>query len=188
MSRPEARRAAALLVLLAAGPPAAAQDPATAIEMAGHRALAATRAAPGATLAPFTTDGCSGGLSHAWALVAAVLPAFAATHGDRPPWETCCVAHDRAYHLGGADPDPASSFEARRAADAALGDCVRAAATEAGARLSDAYGLTVAETRGLYDAAAAVMVAAVRAGGGPCSGLSWRWGYGWPQCGPFAGP
>ena len=33
-----------------------------------------------------------------------------------------------------------------------------------------------------YDAIAAAMFHSVRLGGGPCSGLPWRWGYGYPQC------
>jgi hypothetical protein len=170
---------------MACAAPALAQDPATAIEMAGHRALAAVRAAPGATLTPFTTDGCSGGMSEVWTLLSAAFPAFAETHRERPPWEACCVAHDRAYHLGGPNPDPAASFAAREAADEALAACVRATAPEAEARLGAAYGLTPATVGRIYDAVAEAMALAVRAGGGPCSGLPWRWGYGWPHCGPF---
>ena len=29
---------------------------------------------------------------------------------------------------------------------------------------------------------AELMFYAVRIGGGPCSGLAWRWGHGWPPC------
>ena len=35
----------------------------------------------------------------------------------------------------------------------------------------------------LYAAIAELMYRAVRIGGIPCSGLPWRWGYGWPECG-----
>ena len=40
---------------------------------------------------PFTTDGCSGGLSWYWRLL----------HRKAPPWEKLCVEHERAYHAGG---------------------------------------------------------------------------------------
>jgi len=42
-------------------------------------------------LKPFTTDGCSGGMSLLWRKVI----------GHPPPWEDLCVEHDRAYHVGG---------------------------------------------------------------------------------------
>ncbi len=44
-----------------------------------------------APLKPFTTDGCSGFLSFNWRLL----------FGVAPPWEGCCLTHDRAYHQGG---------------------------------------------------------------------------------------
>ena len=33
-----------------------------------------------------------------------------------------------------------------------------------------------------HEAVASLMYRAVRLGGIPCSGLPWRWGYGWPEC------
>lgn len=44
---------------------------------------------------PFTTDGCSGGMSRAWRAV----------FRRPPPWEGCCVAHDFEYHPGGTKED-----------------------------------------------------------------------------------
>jgi hypothetical protein len=41
---------------------------------------------------PFTTDGCSGGMSWAWKLI----------FKKSPPWEGCCVVHDFAYWQGGS--------------------------------------------------------------------------------------
>lgn len=43
------------------------------------------------TLKPFTTDGCSGGMSWLWRLILR----------RPPPWEGDCEAHDRLYHMGG---------------------------------------------------------------------------------------
>lgn len=40
---------------------------------------------------PFTTDGCSGGMSWLWLTFT----------GELPPWEHMCVLHDQAYWRGG---------------------------------------------------------------------------------------
>ncbi len=42
-------------------------------------------------LSPFTTDGCSGGMSWGWRLL----------FRRPPPWEGECIEHDHAYWLGG---------------------------------------------------------------------------------------
>lgn len=99
---------------------------------------------------PFTTDGCSGGLSFAWRLLFRTLP----------PWEKCCVKHDRAYWRGG-------TAAARRAADRALLKCVRKNG-------HPGWGL--------------VLWAAVRVGGHPLLPLSWRWGFGWKYPRPYSAP
>ena len=44
---------------------------------------------------PFTTDGCSGGMTWAWRTLLR----------RPPPWEGLCVAHDRAYWRGGTQRD-----------------------------------------------------------------------------------
>jgi hypothetical protein len=167
------RREALAALLMLAGAAAAEDLPGwrldVQVERAGHDALARVRA--GAALAPFETDGCSGGMSAVWRLVADSAPAFAAAWGAHPPWEPCCVAHDRLYHAGGSG-DPARGFGERLAADEALRACV--AADLAGTDLDAAAG-----------AIAEAMFVAVRVGGGPCSGLPWRWGYGWPGCSVF---
>jgi hypothetical protein len=181
--------AAALVVALAV--PAAAEDaPAPddrmslwqRLELPSHRALQRVRETPGTTLEPFTTDGCSGGLSDAWRVVADRFPAFAEAHREAPPWEDCCVIHDRAYHVGGSDADAELSYAARLQADEALQLCVVHSADSRIGDLSKRYGLTDDETRSAYDAIAAAMYLAVRFGGGPCTGLPWRWGYGYPDC------
>lgn len=42
---------------------------------------------------PFTTDGCSGGMSKVWKLFS-----------NKPtPWESCCVSHDYDYWKGGTE-------------------------------------------------------------------------------------
>lgn len=40
---------------------------------------------------PFTTDGCSGGMTWLWTKV----------KGSPPPWNACCINHDFAYWRGG---------------------------------------------------------------------------------------
>ncbi len=89
------------------------------------------------TLKPFTTDGCS-----MWI--------------DGPPkapylWRHCCVAHDKAYWVGGAEP-------LRAAADKALQACI---ANLAG------------------DGMANYMYFFVSTGGSPLWLTPYRWGYGW---------
>ena len=167
--------------------PAASQEPASnginrSIELPSHRALARIRNDERTALAPFTTDGCSGGLSSAWTIVANRFPAFDKAHLNKPPWEDCCVTHDRAYHAAGPTSDPEASYTNRIAADQALEACV----IETGqSRISDIarhYEVdeeTIAEA---YRAIAGSMRLAVRFGGAPCSGLPWRWGYGYPHC------
>ena len=83
------------------------------MELPAHRALQRVREAPGTTLTPFTTDGCSGGLSDVWRVVADRFPAFAEAHRQAPPWEGCCVIHDRAYHAAGPDAAAELSYAAR---------------------------------------------------------------------------
>jgi hypothetical protein len=48
--------------------------------------------------------------------------------------------------------------------------------------LRDAYGLSKKESVAIYRHISELMFLAVRLGGVPCTGLSWRWGFGWPSC------
>ncbi len=177
------RRALALLILAS---PVGAQDLMRDIEMPAHRALIDTREV--ADLAPFETDGCSGGLSSSWRLVADTFPKFGAFYEAHPPWEYCCVSHDRAYHNAGGALRAEDSFDARLSADETLRDCVM----EHGASHDDEYALrydmTPDQIRSVHSITAEAMYLAVRFGGGPCSGLPWRWGYGYPGCSIFAPP
>jgi hypothetical protein len=52
---------------------------------------------------PFTTDGCSGGMTHVWRVV----------FRCDPPWNDLCVEHDKSYWAGG-------TVEDRRRADRKL--------------------------------------------------------------------
>jgi hypothetical protein len=153
------------------------------LELARHSRLLGVQTAPGAALTPFTTDGCSGGLSAGWDLLAERFPKLAEVHGDEPPWEGCCVTHDRAYHAGAPrDATPAASYAARLMADQALQACVVEVAAARAETLASSYGVSAAQVKAAYDWIALLMLRAVRLGGGPCSGLPWRWGYGWPDC------
>ena len=42
--------------------------------------------------------------------------------------------------------------------------------------------LSTEEVARIYKVIGDLMYRAVRIGGVPCSGLPWRWGYGWPEC------
>ena len=154
------------------------------LELDHHADLLAVMAAPGSTLAAFTTDGCSGGLSVGWEYLAEEIEDVRNYHGFRPPWEDCCLEHDRLYHAGATiDMNAEESFEARKQADLALLACVVETGNTRIQELTSEYGVSPGSVQTLYAAIAELMYRAVRLGGVPCSGLPWRWGYGWPKCG-----
>jgi len=153
------------------------------LELQHHRDLLERMAVPDSTLAPFTTDGCSGGLSIGWEYLAANVEGVRNYHGTRPPWEACCVTHDRFYHVGAAiDATAEESFTARKQADLTLLACVVETGDTRVAELTIEYDISPETVHSLYVAIAELMYRAVRIGGIPCSGLPWRWGYGWPGC------
>lgn len=152
------------------------------IELRAHERLQALRETDGTELSPFVTDGCSGWQSQIWSFVAEKIPAFEEAHQNLPPWENCCVIHDRAYHTGGEDAAAVQSFYARLTADETLKTCVIDTASQRTTELSEIYGMTEAQVKTAYRTIGDAMFAAVRVGGTPCSGLPWRWGYGYPNC------
>lgn len=154
------------------------------LEMPAHRSLQSVMSAPGGDLAPFETDGCSGGISWSWRVVADLFPDFEAAQGATPPWEQCCVVHDRAYHNAAGAKTATQSFNARLSADQALQACVTEQGESQVQDLAARYDVTDDTIRLAYDTIAASMFNAVRFGGGPCSGLPWRWGFGYPGCVP----
>ena len=159
----------------------------TALEMPAHRALRSVTSREDAALAPFTTDGCSGGLSEVWGLVADTFPDFADRYSTEPPWEACCVAHDMVYHDAGGAETATESFDARLIADRALQACVvKTGETELSAMVAE-FEVTPQTVQTAYDTIAGAMYLAVRFGGAPCSGLPWRWGYGYVQCSVMTG-
>lgn len=153
------------------------------MELSYHERLTVIKNNPQNSLAVFTTDGCSGGLSKGWELVAGKIESFKSTYGESPPWESCCIAHDRHYHTAGARQSTViESFNARKDADQELRQCVYETGNDRATELAQQYDLSVDEVQKLYKFVADLMYRAVRLGGIPCSGLSWRWGYGWPPC------
>lgn len=157
------------------------------VELKAHARLEAVRNLPNAQVNAFTTDGCSGGMTATWTALARLFPEFEELHMAEPPWNACCVTHDRAYHLGGETSELQASFGARLKADEILRQCVRDIVETRRDALKVDYGLSDARIDQAYELIAASMFDAVRVGGGPCSGLPWRWGYGWPHCGVFSG-
>ncbi|PSL19307.1 hypothetical protein [Shimia abyssi] len=154
--------------------------PTARLEMWRHERLQKT--VDDAKLSPFTTDGCSGGMSAAWKTVASLFPDFEDVHDRTPPWEGCCVTHDQAYHAGGAEPSSEAGFLARLKADEALRVCVAGSVSGKSEELQAEYNLTDQQVIWGFETVADAMFDAVRIGGAPCSGLPWRWGYGRPQC------
>ena len=133
---------------------------------------------PGVVIDEFSTDGCSGGMSSVWTSVAEIAPLFAERLGQQPPWEYCCVAHDRHYWRG----ESIDGYNKRLQADQELRHCVRLSAKLHGQQLATSLGLPSREINEMIKLTADLMYAAVRAGGKPCTGLPWRWGHGWPEC------
>ena len=184
MVRPEL---AAVLLMFSSG--AAAQELSDlaievgrAVELPAHQKLMGMLGNEGPELAEFTTDGCSGGMTTVWTYIAEGFPGFAEVHSNSPPWLDCCTVHDRSYHNAGGVTDAEASFDARLAADEDLRACVEDTAEHRKLELSKTYKTdekTVIET---YQAIANAMFHSVRLGGGPCSRLPWRWGYGYPHC------
>ena len=138
------------------------------------------------SLSAFSSDGCSGGLSTAWRALSKRFPALAEAHQDTPPWEQCCQTHDLAYHGAGGAKEPHESYALRLAADKALTHCVRETGRGRIPDLATRYGLSESQIEDAYKVLAETMFDAVRAGGLPCSGLPWRWGYGYPPCSGLA--
>jgi hypothetical protein len=153
-----------------------------ALELPAHRALIARRDQPGTNLSQFKTDGCSGGLSEVWRLVADQFPGFADAYESAPPWESCCVTHDRAYHNGVNTSRAQASFAARLMADRTLEACVTDMGINRRDELAVVYDITPDQVETAYATIGGAMFWAVRFGGGPCTGLPWRWGFGYPNC------
>lgn len=153
-----------------------------ALELKAHHTLMRSIAEPGSGLAPFASDGCSGGLSAAWRSLSDRFPRFAQAHRDTPPWEPCCVTHDRAYHRADGARAAQESYDLRLAADEAFRTCVYETRRGREALLAGRYGLTPHQIETAYAVLSDAMFDAVRIGGLPCSGLPWRWGYGYPPC------
>jgi hypothetical protein len=148
-----------------------------------HEQLATLKVRAGSALAEFTTDGCSGGLSIGWEYLAGKIKDFQTTHGTEPPWESCCISHDHKYHTGGPRETTAEeSFKARKEADLALKSCVLETGLKRAPKLSSEYDVSSREVQIIYTGIAELMYRSVRIGGMPCTGLPWRWGYGWPAC------
>ena len=140
--------------------------------------LAAQQRRPGIQINAFRSDGCSGGMSKSWGVLSETLPLFADYAGDQPPWEHCCVAHDRDYWRG----ETRNGFEARIESDERLRACVLETGDQRSAEIAQRLGLAQQEVAELIELTAQLMYQAVRLGGGPCTGLAWRWGHGWPEC------
>ena len=129
-------------------------------------------------IAAFTSDGCSGNLSKNWELLANTFPGFKNELGDKPPWEACCVAHDKVYWRGSV----IDGYTKRLQADNELKGCIVVTGTELAPELSSRHSVSDEKVLQAFSLSANLIYRAVRLGGQPCSLLPWRWGYGWPNC------
>jgi hypothetical protein len=154
------------------------QEIVEALETQQMERLASQQNRSGITIDAFNSDGCSGGMSSTWGYLSDTLPEFIRYAGDKPPWEHCCVAHDRHYWRGESN----HGFSQREQADERLRQCVTLTGREQGDEISTILGLQKQDIIELIDLTALLMYQAVRIGGAPCTGLPWRWGHGWPPC------
>jgi hypothetical protein len=154
------------------------QEIVEALETQQMERLASQQNRSGITIDAFNSDGCSGGMSSTWGYLSDTLPEFIRYAGDKPPWEHCCVAHDRHYWRGESN----HGFSQREQADEQLRQCVKLTGREQGDEISTILGLQKQDIIELIDLTALLMYQAVRIGGAPCTGLPWRWGHGWPPC------
>lgn len=140
----------------------------------------------GTIIRPFTTDGCSGGLSAGWEYFSDKFVSFSKQFGQQPPWQQCCVEHDKAYWQG----ETRNGYNLRLQADNQLKSCVEDTGTHL--KLEPDRKLNIKNSGNTTDdnedivlsfrIAAELMYRAVRLGGKPCAPFPWRWGYGWPHC------
>ncbi len=126
----------------------------------------------------FSTDGCSGFQSQNWAVLAQTFPGFKKQFGQNPPWESCCVAHDKVYWRGEVE----TGYTKRKQADKMLKQCIITTGHKMVPQLSLKYSVSTEQVHQAFSATAELMYRAVRLGGLPCSLLPWRWGYGWKNC------
>lgn len=139
--------------------------------------------ASGGKLAKFESDGCSVGISPGWRAASAINPFLARNRTGGPPFEHCCVAHDKVYHSAARNyPNPLASLRARTLADDALRRCVRRAGLDVKREIEKKTGVSANATALSYGFFGEIMQGAVTIGGGPCTGASWRWGNGSVQC------
>ena len=154
-----------LLFLVVAPVALFAQNPleeiAEALEGEQMERLAAQQNRSGITIDAFNSDGCSGGMSSAWSYLADTLPEFTRYAGDKPPWEHCCVAHDRDYWRGESD----NGFRKREQADAKLRQCVQLTGREQSDEISTVLQLPKQDVFELIELTGELMYQAVRRNG-----------------------
>lgn len=73
-------------------------------------------------------------------------------------------------------------FDKRKTADEILRECVIDTGKAVRAELSREFEVSEYDVVMAFRVAGRVMYDTVRHGGRPCTGLPWRWGYGWPGC------
>jgi hypothetical protein len=171
-----------LLLMLLIPSSLSAQNPleeiVEAIESRQMLRLAAQQSRHDVTINRFKSDECGGGMSSAWSYLADTVPKFTDYVGNEPPWEHCCVTHDRQYWRGVSD----DGYAMREQSDTQLRQCVQLSGKSHSKQISAELGLAEQDIAELINLTSDLMHQAVRIGGAPCTGLPWRWGHGWPPC------
>ena len=131
-------------------------------------------------LSPFTTDGCSAGLSDTWREIVGSLSEsnveFDSRYADAMdvPFEEACVTHDRAYHEG------IGGYAGRLAADNQLRTDILQYAIDNTKDIKNRTNLkTDEQALFLYEGIAEATYRGVRLGGAPCTNQTYAWGFGY---------
>jgi hypothetical protein len=131
-------------------------------------------------ISKFETDGCSGNVSEAWSLSIRGLSALSKNFAEKYegaqniPFEDACVRHDKIYYLG------AGGYDARLQADNKLRADIISYGINNAEQIRDRASLKTKEDAiFMYEIIAEAVYRGVRLGGGPCTGQSYAWGYGY---------
>ena len=131
-------------------------------------------------LAPFESDGCSGGISKNWNTVvenyAKLSDSFSEEYVDlnAVPFESACIKHDRFYHAG------VGGYAGRLEVDNQLRMEIIQYGIDNATVIQQRTGLATQEQAiRLYELIAEAVYTGVRLGGAPCTEETYAWGYGY---------
>lgn len=131
-------------------------------------------------LAPFTSDGCSGGVSKNWQTAVENFSQLSDTFADEYaklqtiPFESACIEHDRFYHAG------IGGYAGRLEVDNQLRLAIIQYGIDNASSIQARTSLATKEQAiYLYELIAEAVYRGVRLGGAPCTEQTYAWGFGY---------